>query len=151
MRSTLMIQDPPSHIPLKGISKWIDWRWAIVFIFYIGLLVIISVLAYHNQLPNTLTVNDKLGHFVLFGLAGVLSHQALKQRLIHFYRLAVPLGPLGIGLLVIIDEGLQSLSPNRSSGLDDLWANWFGILLFLWFGNWIIAKWGSGSRPKSPQ
>lgn len=117
-----------------------DWRWAIAFIAYIGLLVIISALAYRNQLPQTLTVNDKLGHFVLFGLAGFLSHQALRQRCLRFYRLAIPLGPLGVGLLVIIDEGLQSLSSNRTAGFGDLWANWFGILVCVGIGNWIIKN-----------
>ena len=138
-----------SNTPKKA-SKWIDWRWAIAFIFYIATLVIISVLAYHNQLPKSLTANDKLGHFVLFGFAGFLSHQALRQRRFHFYGLPLPIGPLGIGLLVIIDEGLQALSPNRSAGIDDLWANWFGILVFLWIGNWVIAKLPSTSRPKPP-
>lgn len=136
-----MIQHSPRQNVRQRLSNWVDWPWAIAFFFYIGILVAISVLAYHNQLPRTLTVNDKLGHFVLFGLAGFLSHQALKQRSLRVYRLAIPLGPLMVGLLVILDEGLQSLSVNRSSGLDDLWANWFGIIIFLWVGKWIQTKW----------
>ncbi|MGK7890968.1 MAG: VanZ family protein [Leptolyngbyaceae cyanobacterium] len=120
-------------------GRWVDWRWAIAFILYIGLLVIISVLAYHRQLPTTLTVNDKLGHFVLFGLAGLLSHQALRQRGLRLGPLILPLGPLLVSLLVIVDELLQSLSPNRSAGLDDLLANWIGIVVFVAVGNWLIT------------
>ena len=144
-----MIQQDPKQHSRKWLSRWIDWRWAIAFIFYTAILVIISVLAYYNKLPRSLIVNDKLGHFVLFGLAGFLSHQALRQRSLRIYRSAIPLGPLMVGLLVILDEGLQSLSVNRSSGMDDLWANWFGILIFLWIGNWILAKWASISNPKA--
>ena len=136
-----MRQNSPKPNARQWISRWIDWRWAIAFLFYIGILVIISALAYQSQLPRALTVNDKLGHFVLFGLAGFLSHQALKQLSLRVYRLAIPLGPLMVALLVILDEGLQSLSVNRSSGFDDLWANWFGIIIFLWIGKWLQTKW----------
>ena len=145
-----MMKHSPEPNAQRWFSRWIDWRWAIAFMIYIGILVVISILAYRNQLPQMLTINDKLGHFVLFGLAGFLSHRALKQRSLRAYRLAIPLGPLLVGLLVIIDEGLQSLSANRSSGMDDLWANWIGIIIFIWIGDWLIAKWSSWSNSKTP-
>ncbi|NER01124.1 MAG: hypothetical protein F6K30_31275 [Cyanothece sp. SIO2G6] len=74
-------------------GRWVDWRWAIAFILYVGLLVIISVLAYHRQLPSVLIANDKLGHFVLFGLAGLCSHQMLRRRCCQIGPLVLPLGP----------------------------------------------------------
>ena len=127
-------------------NHWVDWRWAIAFGGYIGVLVIISVLAYHRLLPSALTQNDKLGHFVLFGLAGFLSHHSLRRRWIRLGPLPVPLGPFAVSLLVIGDEILQSLSPNRSSGIDDLIANWLGIVVFVIIGDWLIAQLNASSR-----
>ncbi|MDI9639555.1 VanZ family protein [Oscillatoria amoena NRMC-F 0135] len=104
--------------------------WIIGFWLYFLLLVLISVGAYLQALPENLTQQDKLGHFILLGLAGFLGHQALGRRSISVLRVMLPLGPSLATVFSTIDEFLQLLSTTRSFDLVDLWSNWIGIWLF---------------------
>jgi len=108
--------------------------WIIAFWLYFLLLVFISVSAYLKILPPELTNYDKLGHFILIGIAGFLSHQALGRRTIATPVVKIPLGPLLVMVFSLIDEYLQMLSPARSFSLTDLGANWIGIWVFYWVG-----------------
>lgn len=108
--------------------------WIIAFWLYFLLLVFISVSAYLKILPPVLTNYDKLGHFILLGIAGFLSHQALGRKTIATIGIKIPLGPLLVTIFSLIDEYLQMLSPARSFSLIDLGANWIGIWFFYWIG-----------------
>lgn len=105
-------------------------RWIIVFWLYILVLVAISVSAYLQLLPSSLTANDKLGHFILLGTAGFFSHQALNQRMLKTALCPLPLGPALVSIVSVIDELLQMTSTVRSFDLVDMSANLIGIWLF---------------------
>lgn len=108
--------------------------WIIAFWLYFLLLVGITVSAYLRILPPQLTAHDKLGHFILLGIASLLSHQALGKRTIATPVVKIPLGPVLITILAFIDENLQVLSPARSYSMTDLGANLIGIWVFYWIG-----------------
>lgn len=108
--------------------------WIIAFWLYFLLLVFISVSAYLKILPPEVSNYDKLGHFILLGIAGFLSHQALGRRTIATRGVKIPLGPLLVTVFSLIDEYLQMLSPARSFSLTDLAANWIGIWFFYFVG-----------------
>ena len=119
---------------MKSRGQWKNKGWIIAFWLYFLLLVFISVSAYLQILPPQLTAHDKLGHFILLGIAGFLSHQALGRRTIATRGVKIPLGPLLVTGFSLIDEYLQMLSPARSFSLSDLGANWIGIWFFYWVG-----------------
>lgn len=104
--------------------------WIIAFWVYFLILLAISIAAYLQALPGSLTQHDKLGHFILLGLAGFLSHQALGRRILKTPWLSLPLGPCLVTGFSLIDEFLQLFSSTRSFDLVDLWSNWIGIWLF---------------------
>lgn len=120
------------------VMRCFDWRWAIAFCLYMGILALISVSAYASRIPAQITqipLYDTIGHFILFGIAGYLSHQTLSQHRFRVGSWAIPTGPLLIAILVVCDEMLQSLSPARTASLSDLISNWLGIIFFLWLGH----------------
>jgi VanZ family protein len=104
----------------------------LVTILYAGFFLTILVLAYTGHLPTFLTGNDKLGHVVLYGIATYLGHRLLKYRRITMGHLGIPLFPLLFGLWTVIEEGLQSLSPNRTLDSMDLVCSFLGIAIGYW-------------------
>lgn len=110
-----------------------DQPWAIAFCLYLLVLTLITVSAYLKLLPTELSAipaYDTLGHFFLLGIASYLSHMALRGRVFYLGQLSLPLGPTLVGAIVIVDEILQGLSPNRTVSVTDVAASFSGILLF---------------------
>lgn len=124
----------PTSANVKQQRKSSNRGWAIAFWLYFLILLAIFVGAYLKVLPPQLTVYDKLGHFILLGIASFLSHQVLGRRTVKALAFRVPIGPLLVTFFSLIDEGLQVLSSARSFSLIDLGANWIGIWVFYWVG-----------------
>lgn len=96
------------------------------------LLGAIALLAYTDNLPaylGRIPHYDLIGHFFLYFMATYLGHRALRGRRIRLAQWPVPLFPLGFGLLTVVDEVAQTLSPVRTfSGLD-LTMSLIGLLV----------------------
>lgn len=110
----------------------VRWGWGALTAVYLGIFLTILVLAYTGNLPPYLQQNDKLGHLVLYGLATYLGHRILKYRRVRLFHLPLPLFPLLFSLFTVIEEGAQSLSPNRTLDAIDLLASFAGIGLGYW-------------------
>ncbi len=97
---------------------------------YALLLLIITGAAYLRLIPTQLArvpLYDVIGHFVLYGMAGYLTHRAANRRWLKMGSIALPLGGLIVMGCACIEEGLQSFSPNRAFDLKDLIFNGLGI------------------------
>lgn len=113
--------------------------WSVAALLYGALFLLILWLAYTGNLPPQLAqipFYDTIGHFVLYSLATYLGHRVLQQRRIHILAYHLPLWPLVFGLFTLTEEGLQSLSPNRTLSLVDLVASLIGVL----FGYWLAER-----------
>jgi glycopeptide antibiotics resistance protein len=110
----------------------------------LGLVLLIATYMALIPMPELLqqSVNDKLGHLLLFVILGFLTHASWGNR--RFNRKhALPLFAYGVTL-----ECLQYFSPTRYFSWLDMLANGSGILLY-----WLIAFFflSALSSPPSPQ
>lgn len=78
---------------------------------------------------------DKLGHFVLYGVLGLLLHLALRSRALSFWRLPIPMALLVVAALAVLDELQQSFMPARSFDAVDFAADMIGVLFFIGIAN----------------
>lgn len=78
---------------------------------------------------------DKLGHFVLYGVLGLLLHLALRSRARSFWRLPIPMALLVVAALAVLDELQQSFMPARSFDAVDFAADMIGVLFFIGIAN----------------
>ncbi|BAY81363.1 hypothetical protein NIES267_08390 [Calothrix parasitica NIES-267] len=107
--------------------------WLIAFWFYVGICVSISISAYLKMIPNEIErfpYYDTILHFLLMGFSAFLGHLAFNKRKINILNIPLPLVPIIISIVVLIEECLQMLSPHRSFDLVDLAADFSGIVLF---------------------
>jgi uncharacterized membrane protein YoaT (DUF817 family) len=106
---------------------------------FVIFLIIVSFLAYNRLIPTeikSIPFYDSIGHFVLFGLLGLIAHYAFNRRRTLVFGRMVPIGPTVAISYTLIDESLQVLSRNRTFDLADLFFGIFGILMFItiaWF------------------
>ncbi|MEL6459925.1 MAG: VanZ family protein [Cyanobacteria bacterium J06621_15] len=143
---------------LEGINKRIlnfniiimnkNRPWLIAFWFYVGICVSISISAYLKIIPNEIErfpYYDTILHFILMGFSAFLGHLAFNKRKINIFTIPLPLVPIIISIVVLIEECLQIFSPNRSFDLVDLAADFLGIVFF----TLLAEKWkikGEGRR-----
>lgn len=124
--------------------------WIVAFISYFLILLGIMALAAKGKLVNFSLAHppyDKLGHFILYGIASFLGHRASGRRMMVILGYPLPVGPLIFTLFTIAEEMLQAMFPNRSAGFDDLLASFSGIVLFFWLGElWDNRKQASGVK-----
>ena len=121
----------------------IDKKQIIALICYVAILIAISVLAYNHKIPAIITkipYYDIIGHFLLFGIAGLLAHRALKRKVIKIFIICVPLGPAIITLIVFAEEFFQRFSQYRSSSYADIIADICGILFFYYLDKRLAKK-----------
>ncbi|MBE9115433.1 VanZ family protein [Lusitaniella coriacea LEGE 07157] len=114
-------------------------RWGFLSIFYAGILLLILILAYSDNLPaflGEIPHHDTIGHFVLYGIATYLGHRVLRHRKIKLFRQVFPLWPLLFGIFAVTEEILQMTSPNRNFSWLDMVASVLGI----YFGYWLVEK-----------
>lgn len=103
--------------------------WMLSTIGFMGILATILWFAYHGNLHPILTQNDKLAHFVLYGIAAFLGHQACNRRHIRQWGCSIPLFPALFSLFTLGEELVQQFSPHRSLDLLDLVASFAGIAI----------------------
>lgn len=113
------------------------------YVLFFGLIL---VLAYTGKLPAFLTANDKLGHWVLYGIATYLGHRFLRYRHVHWGAIAIPLFPLLFGIFTLVEEAIQSQSPYRTLDAIDLVASFAGIIC----GFVLAEKTRPAATPRQP-
>ncbi|MDJ0797737.1 MAG: VanZ family protein [Calothrix sp. MO_167.B12] len=109
--------------------------WVIAFWFYLGIIIAIAVSAYLKVLPaksSTIPFYDTIGHFILIGFTGFLGHLALNKKSTIILGISIPIAPIPIGILTLIEECLQNFSPHRTFDPTDLVADFCGIIFFTW-------------------
>lgn len=77
---------------------------------------------------------DKLGHFILYGIASFLIHRGINRQMMAIFTYPMPLGPLVFTIITAAEEILQSILPHRSASIEDFIASFAGIVIFYWFG-----------------
>lgn len=105
------------------------WSWIFLSAAYAAVFLVILVFAYQGKLPGFLTQNDKLAHVILYAIATFLGHRVLNRRRISIATYAMPLFPTLFSLFTIVEELVQSFSPNRSLDAWDLVASLVGVAL----------------------
>ncbi|NLS78900.1 MAG: VanZ family protein, partial [Chloroflexi bacterium] len=113
--------------------------WTIAFLVYLALLVSIIALAYLGHIPAEIAyipAYDTIGHVVLLGIAAYLLHRALNRRTVRVLGVALPLGPLLVALVALLEELAQGWSPRRTASPFDLAADFAGIALA-----WAADRW----------
>jgi hypothetical protein len=107
--------------------------WVLVSAGYFAFLFFLMVSADMGKLPIAAlqrTPDDKGAHFILYGIASLLSHRVLGRRMMALGNYPIPLGPFLLGAITIFEEMLQSIFPHCSTSMEDLAASLFGIVLF---------------------
>ncbi len=125
----------------KLIMKERNWFWVVLGLLFAGLFGLIMALAYTGNLPAQLALipnYDKPGHLILYGVATYLGHRVLRWRRIgRFY---LPLWVIAFGTFTIIEEGIQSYSPNRSFDGFDLIMSLLGVGIGYWLAERDISQ-----------
>jgi uncharacterized membrane protein YoaT (DUF817 family) len=97
-------------------------------------LLAVSFLAYNRLIPHEIKAipfYDSIGHFLLFGLLGLIAHYAFNRKRVPVFGRVIPLGPTLAIAYAFIDESLQVLSHNRTFDLGDLFFGLLGIFVFI--------------------
>jgi len=118
-------------------------NWKIAFFAYLATLVGIMLLADLGMLKTFILAHppyDKLGHFMLYGIASFLSHRAINRHYLVIFGVSIPLGPFIFSHFTAFEEILQSILPNRSASFEDFFASMTGIILFYWIGEKLDKK-----------
>lgn len=109
---------------------------------FITLMIGISAAAYLRLIPAYIArfpSYDKIGHFMIFGLAGYIAHRAFDRSSLHIFKCNIPLGPLAMACFAFIEEALQVLSPNRTVSFTDLGVGLAGIICF-YLADFLLQK-----------
>jgi VanZ family protein len=118
---------------MKSNSHPLPTRIGILATGYAGFFLITLWAAYTNQLPtgflNQIPYYDKIGHVVLYCIAGYLGHRLLQRR--HYLLFAVhwPIFPSLFALFTLAEEITQGFSPYRTLDAGDLLCSAIGIVL----------------------
>jgi uncharacterized membrane protein YoaT (DUF817 family) len=93
-----------------------------------------SSLAYVNLIPSGIKhipFHDSIGHFILFGLLGLIAELAFQRRKTLVFGRLIPLGASIILAYAFVDEVLQIFSDNRTFDTGDLFSGILGIIFFV--------------------
>ena len=102
---------------------------------YGGLLFTIGFFAYTGNLPAFLQYipyYDTLGHFILYGIASYLGDRVLRGRKFPIMGYRIPLFAFVFGIITVVEEFIQSFSPNRTFSWIDMIASLLGLLVGYW-------------------
>jgi len=111
--------------------------WIIAGFLYFLILLGIMLLADMGKLVNFPLAHppyDKLGHFILYGIASFLCHRAINRRMMAIFNYPIPLGPFIFTIFTAAEEILQGILPNRSASIEDFIASFSGIVVFYGIG-----------------
>ncbi|NJK36615.1 MAG: hypothetical protein HC835_03825 [Oscillatoriales cyanobacterium RM2_1_1] len=108
--------------------------WRVACLIYLLILLTIMLIADFGKLPIELLSKvpnyDIILHFILYGIASILSYRALNCQMMMILGWPLPLGPFLFSLITIAEELLQRILPHRIFSLIDLSASLLGIVLF---------------------
>lgn len=82
------------------------------------------------NIVRTTRDGDKIGHFVLYGLAALGLNLSWRFRTVQCLGLRVYWGTLVVSIFVILEECSQAYIPNRTLDARDLYADAAGIFTF---------------------
>lgn len=123
----------------------VNKKWGNTFGIFFLFIIVLIFLAYFDKLPDTGDgINDFFGHFILYGLLGILAHRAIQRKHLLFFPLAI----LVVIAFTTIEEFIQLLSPNRNFNPLDIVANISGLLFFYFF-DFLIFKIKSNEKIES--
>lgn len=125
-----VIKNTFSALKMKANRPWVFAFWV-----YFGILTSISLSAYLKIIPTELAQfphYDTILHFLLLGIAAFISHLAWNKRKIQIFNISLPLAPIIVISICVIDEIIQFFVPYRSFDLVDLTAGLCGIVFFTW-------------------
>lgn len=111
--------------------------WIIACFLYFSIIFGIMLLADMGKLVNFAPAHppyDKLGHFILYGIASFLSHRAINRRMMAIFNYPIPLGPFIFTIFTAAEEMLQAILPHRSASIEDFIASFSGIVIFYGIG-----------------
>jgi VanZ family protein len=111
--------------------------WIVASFLYFLILLSIMLLADTGKLVNFPLAHppyDKLGHFVLYGIASFLCHRATGKKNMNFFNYSIPFGPAIFTIFTAAEEMLQGILPNRSASIEDFLFSFCGIAVFYWIG-----------------
>jgi hypothetical protein len=111
--------------------------WIIACFIYFGFILSIMLVADLGILVNFSLARppyDKLGHFVLYGIASFLCHRATSKRMINILNYPIPFGPGIFTIFTAMEEMLQAILPNRTASIEDFLFSFGGIAIFYWIG-----------------
>lgn len=111
-------------------------RW-LVFILWMSLIFITSSVSVPDSLSGILPFQDKLVHFVEFGVLGIFLVQLVHQKR-ALGRASILACMAGIVLYGAFIEFYQSFVPGRSAQWGDFAADCFGAFIFVWA--WLALK-----------
>jgi|JI8StandDraft_2_1071088.scaffolds.fasta_scaffold34339_2 hypothetical protein len=104
-------------------------------------LVVAWGLVYTHQMPlfvSRTPLYDLVKHILFFGVISYVGYRLIwPNKTVQLWGHAVPVFPLGFGLLTALDEALQSPMPHRAFSMLDLLSSVGGVIL-----GWQIAELG---------
>src|SRR4028118_689367 len=96
--------------------------WIVACFVYFLILLSIMLLVGTGKLVNFPLAHppyDKLGHFVLYGIASFLCHRATGKKKMILFNYSIPFGPAIFTIFTAAEEMLQAILPNRRASIED--------------------------------
>ena len=128
-------------------KKPIDWIILIITLLFLAVIIVVIIQADGRTLPYWIARvyqfpnGDKVGHFVLMGIAAFLLNLAAHDRSFTWLQMRIPIAPAVFSLAVAAEEYSQQYFPNRTASWLDLTCSLLGILILGVFGSrWILAR-----------
>lgn len=114
--------------------QWLLWL-------QIAIVIIVTQMAYLGLKPTALLTwpfSDKVMHALLFGAVVFWLNLWLADRRVVYRGWSVPIAILFPFLLAFVEEGLQALSPLRTTDVTDLLSDLLGMFGFWWLSNHLL-------------
>ncbi|MBE9187772.1 VanZ family protein [Microcoleus sp. LEGE 07076] len=111
--------------------------WIVACVLYFLMILSIMLVADMGLLVNFSLAHppyDKVGHFVLYGIASFLCHRATGKKMMMVLNYPIPFGPALFTMFTAGEEMLQAILPNRTASIEDFLFSLGGILVFYWIG-----------------
>ena len=112
-------------------------QWIIACVLYFLIIFSIMLTADTGKLVNFPLAHppyDKLGHFVLYGIASFLCHRAIGKKMMRLFNYSIPFGPAIFTVFTAAEEMLQAILPHRTASIEDFLFSFAGIAVFYWIG-----------------
>ena len=125
------------HIGKKNQMKLSKKFWIVTSVFYFLIILSIMLIADMGKLVNFPLAHppyDKLGHFILYGIASFLCHRATGKKMIRLLNYRIPFGPAIFTVFTAAEETLQAILPNRTASIEDFLFSFGGIAVFYGIG-----------------